>query len=332
MEYIGETIIEIGESEALSRALSFFKSADSTLLGSGDDAAVVSLSDPRVVITTDTMVENHDFRTDWSSGFDLGFKAVTTNVADLVAMGATPRALTVALVVSKQTKQAWLEDFARGLQAACDQYTPRVEVVGGDLASGSEIVIAVTAHGDLADASPVLRSTAKPGDLVVVAGTLGKAAAGLALLNFDDPTAAASYEELVAIQLRPSPDVVLGLEISKTATAMMDISDGLSLDARRLAKQSGVSIELEKRLLEGYAAVLEQASQSINSRAGSQLVNEWDWVLHGGEDHSFLVTLPSGAPLPRGAKVIGTVVLQRDHAVYLDADPLQAKGWDSVRG
>ncbi|MDG2496629.1 MAG: thiamine-phosphate kinase [Aquiluna sp.] len=332
MEYLGESIIQIGESEALARALSVLKSVDSTLVGSGDDAAVVALTDPRVVITTDTMIENHDFLTSWSSGFDLGFKAVMTNVADLVAMGASPRALTVALIVTRQTKQTWLEDFARGLQAACDLMVPPVEVVGGDLASGSEIVIAVTAHGDLDGASPVLRSTAKPGDLVVVAGTLGKAAAGLALLDFHDPSAAASYPELVNVQLRPTPDIALGLEIAKSATAMMDISDGLSLDASRLAKQSGVSINLEKRLLEGYAAVLEQAAQSINSRSGTQLVSEWDWVLHGGEDHSFLVTLPEGTSVPRGAKVIGKVASLKSHSVYLDAEPLSAKGWDSVAG
>jgi len=332
VEYLGESIIQIGESEALARALSVLKSAESTLVGSGDDAAVIALTDPRVVITTDTMVENHDFRNSWSSGFDLGFKAVMTNAADLVAMGATPRALTVALIISRETKQAWLEDFARGLQAACDQFSPSIEVVGGDLALGSEIVIAVTAHGDLDGAAPVLRSTARPGDLVVVAGTLGKAAAGLALLDFADPTAAASYPELVNVQLRPTPDFALGLLVAKSATAMMDISDGLSLDATRLARQSNVSIRLEKRLLEGYAAVLEQAAQSINSRSGDQNASEWDWVLHGGEDHSFLATLPEGSVMPRGAKIVGKVVASSEHPVYLDVEPLEARGWDSVTG
>ncbi len=332
MEYLGQSIIEIGESESLARALSVLKPAESTLIGSGDDAAVISLTDPRVVITTDTMVENHDFRSSWSSGFDLGFKAVMTNAADLVAMGATPRAMTVALVIANNTKQAWLEDFAKGLQAACDQFSPSIEVVGGDLATGSEIVIAVTAHGDLDGAVPVLRSTAKPGDLVVVSGTLGKAAAGLALLDFADPTAAASYPELVNVQLRPTPDLALGLVVARSATAMMDISDGLSLDATRLARQSDVSVQLEKRHLEGYAAVLEQAAQSINSRSGDQDASEWDWVLHGGEDHSFLAALPEGSEIPRGAKVIGKIIAANEHPVYLDAEPLEARGWDSVTG
>ena len=153
----GQKIIEIGETEALRRALSVFKPVATTLVGPGDDAAVISVSDSRVVITTDTMVQDHDFRLDWSSGFDIGYKAVTSNIADLVAMGAVPRALTVALVVTKQTPQAWLEDFAFGLQSACDRHAPECQIVGGDLASGEQIVIAIAAHGDLESREPRLR-------------------------------------------------------------------------------------------------------------------------------------------------------------------------------
>ena len=139
----GQKIIEIGETEALRRALNVFKPVATTLIGPGDDAAVISLSDSRVVITTDTMVQDHDFRLEWSSGFDIGYKAVTSNIADLVAMGAAPRALTVALVVTKETPQAWLEDFASGLQSACDRHAPECQIVGGDLASGEQIVVAI---------------------------------------------------------------------------------------------------------------------------------------------------------------------------------------------
>ncbi|MGZ0244052.1 MAG: thiamine-phosphate kinase, partial [Actinomycetales bacterium] len=202
----GQKIIEIGETEALRRALSVFKPVATTLVGPGDDAAVISVTDSRVVITTDTMVQDHDFRLEWSSGFDIGYKAVTSNIADLVAMGAVPRALTVALVVTRQTPQAWLEDFASGLQSACDRHAPECQIVGGDLASGEQIVIAIAAHGDLESREPRLRSTAEVGDLIVIAGTLGKAACGLALLSSDDESLSASYPDLVSIQLRPVPD------------------------------------------------------------------------------------------------------------------------------
>ena len=325
------TVFELGEIEALKRAVKFFRPVATTLVGSGDDAAVISVSDNRFVVTSDTMVENHDFRTEFSSGFDLGYKAIATNLADVVAMGAIPNAVVVAMVIPKTTKQTWLEDFARGMQEAIDYLAPSCAVVGGDLAAGDNIVIAVTAHGDLEGRKPVLRSGTRPGDLVVVAGTLGWAACGLELLMHQDPTLKAAYPEFVDIQLRPNPLIGLGLEVAKFATAMLDISDGLSLDAARLANASGVSIRLDPRALSGFEAVLELAAQSISARQ-VQMISERDWVLHGGEDHSFLFTCAKDSFLPRGCKVIGEVVEVDKAPLYFGAEVLEAKGWDSISG
>lgn len=324
MSYEGQTVFELGEQEALARATRFFKPAPSTIVGSGDDAAVVSVSDSRFVVTTDTMVENRDFRNEFSSGFDLGFKAASTNLADVVAMGAKPISLVVALLITQSTKVSWLEDFARGLQAAIDELAPSAEVVGGDLAAGEQIVISVTAHGDLEGRAPVLRSGAKPGDVIAVAGTLGKAACGLALLMHEDRTLAESYPELVEVQRRPRPVLATALK-AVTANAMMDISDSLSLDAHRMAKASSVQFNLRKSDLLGYVAVLEQAAQSLSSR-GSE-IDPLDWVLFGGEDHGFLATFPKGQ-LPVGFRAIGEVV--SGSGVMLDGQELEAKGWDSV--
>lgn len=324
MSYEGQTVFELGEQEALARATRFFKPASSTIVGSGDDAAVISVSDGRFVVTTDTMVENRDFRNEFSSGFDLGFKACTTNLADVVAMGAKPISLVVALLVTKSTKVSWLEDFARGMQAAIDELAPSAEVVGGDLAAGDQIVISVTAHGDLEGRAPILRSGAKQGDVIAVAGTLGKAACGLALLTHADKSLAGSYPELVDVQLRPKPVLLTALQAS-SANAMMDISDSLALDAHRMAKASGVQINLRKSDLIGYVAVLEQAAQSLTSR-GSE-VDPMDWVLYGGEDHGFLASFPKGQ-LPVGFRAIGEVV--SGSGVMLDGQELEAKGWDSV--
>jgi thiamine-monophosphate kinase len=324
VNYEGETVFELGEQAALARATKYFKSAASTLVGTGDDAAVVAVSDGRFVVTTDSMVEGRDFRIDFSSGFDIGYKAVTTNLADVVAMGAKPVSLVVALLVTNQTKSSWLEDFAMGMQAAIDELSPGAEVVGGDLASAQQLVIAVTAHGDLEGRSPILRSGAKPGDVIAVAGTLGKAACGLNLLLHTDRTLSESYPELVEVQLRPKPPISIALS-AKQATAMMDISDSLALDANRMARASNVQINIQESNLLGYVAVLEQAAQSLASRG--EKVDPLDWVLYGGEDHGFLATF-NKSEVPVGFRVIGQVT--EGSGVLLDGVELEARGWDSV--
>jgi thiamine-monophosphate kinase len=329
VNYSGPTVFELGEIAALKHAVKNFRKVATTLVGSGDDAAVVAVSDGRFVVTTDTMVELHDFRKDLSSGFDLGFKAVASNVADVAAMGATPIALVVAMVIPKSTTQMWLEDFARGLQAGCDELAPECEIVGGDLAAGEQIVIAVTAHGHLAGANPVLRSGASVGDRVALAGTLGRAACGLDLLLHEDKSLAKAYDDWVAVQLRPTPPIALGIQAAAQASAMLDVSDSLALDCNRLANASGVSIELDRSKLDGYAAVLELAALSMTAR-DDVARDPMDWVLFGGEDHSLLATFPQSAEIPRGFKVIGSVIQSSSAPVLLDGKPLDPRGWDSV--
>jgi thiamine-monophosphate kinase len=319
-------VIELGERAALAKAVAHFKRGANTKVGSGDDAAVVGLASVEFVVTTDTMIEGHDFRHDLSSGYDLGYKAVATNVADVYAMGARPIALVVAMTVTESTTITWLEDFARGLQAGIDDLAPESEVVGGDLGFGPVTMIAVTAHGDLELRQPILRSGARVGDQLAVCGTLGKAAAGLDLLLHEDKTLAASYPELAEVQLRPTPPVQAVQGGFATATSMLDISDSLALDASRIASASKVKLVIDPGQLLGFEAVLEQAAQSLAARGGN--ASAMDWVLYGGEDHGFLATFPPGG-LPRGFKLIGEV--QEGSGVFLGESELKPRGWDSVR-
>ncbi len=324
MEYEGKTVFEVGEKSALAQTLRHFKPVKSTIIGSGDDSAVVGLSSNQFVVTTDSMVEGRDFRSDFSTGYDIGYKAAATNLSDVAAMGAQPISLVVALLITRETKLSWLEDFAKGLQAALDELAPSAAVVGGDLALADQIVVAVTAHGDLQTQKPILRSGAQPGDVLAVAGTLGKAAAGLSLLLHDDKSLAASYPELVAVQLRPKPPI--SLAVGSTAKSMLDISDSLALDANRLAAASNVLLRINRLDLHGYSAVLEQAAQSISAR-DHKTVDPLDWVLYGGEDHGFLATF-SPDSVPMGFRKIGAVEV--GSGVYLDSEPLAPRGWDSV--
>lgn len=321
-----ETISSLGENESLKRTIARLNVSEHALVGPGDDSAVIAAPDGRFVVTTDTLVENHDFKLDWSTGYDLGWKAVASNIADVAAMGAVPIALVVALTAPGHTQISWLEAFADGLRDACNQLAPGCGVVGGDLAASDQVMVSVAAHGSLEGREPVLRSGAKVGDLVAVAGTLGRAAAGLALLQSQNTDAISAYDNWVNIQRRPNPPIKAGVEAAIAgATSMLDLSDGLAKDATRIAKASEVTIQIDPLMLQGFEAVLEEAARAIDAK-------EADWVIGGGEDHSLLATFPSNVQIPRVFKVIGVVLPQGAAPLMLGANPLPEQGWDSVTG
>ena len=322
---IQETVAQVGENEALRRTIARLNLAESAIVGPGDDSAVIAAPDGRFTVTTDTLIEGHDFRLDWSSAYDLGWKAVASNISDVAAMGATPTALVVTLSVPGDTAVSWLEHFADGLKAASLALAPGCGVVGGDLASSDQVMISVAAHGSLQGREPVLRSGAKVGDVVAVAGTLGRAAAGLSLLQSGNRDAISAYDELVNIQLRPRPPIQSGIDAAVAgATSMLDLSDGLARDATRIAKASSVTIQIDPMQLQGFEAILEEAARAIDAKPS-------DWVLGGGEDHSLLATFPSGALIPRAFKPIGVVLPQGPAPLMLGAQPLPERGWDSSR-
>lgn len=314
-----QSVGDVSEGELLAGILAVLSGASAAVVGPGDDAAVLAAPGERVVVTTDTLVHGPDFRLAWSTGYDLGFKAAAVNLADVAAMGARPTALFVALAMPAETTVAFVIELARGLRAACDRLAPGCAVEGGDLTASDTLTIAVTAVGVLDGRAPVLRSGARPGDVVTVAGRLGAAARGLAVLfeRFRDPDGVpvpvdlgalddASRTDLVA-QLRPEPPVALGpVAAAAGASAMMDVSDGLLLDATRLADASGVSVDLTG-VGEGPA-------------------------LRGGEDHALLATFPAGATLPAGFRVIGRVRARGAVAVTVDGmEPAGPGGWDPLR-
>lgn len=314
------TVGELGERATLARIIARLPAASATLLGPGDDAAVVAAPDGRFVVTTDTMIEGPDFRAAWTAPFDLGWKAAATNLADVAAMGAVPTGLVVAVAVPPETPAATLEGLADGFAAACAALAPGCGVVGGDLASAPVVMVAVTAFGDLEGRAPVTRGGAQAGDTVAVAGALGLAGHGLALLFADGVDAAgqadaalgravaAAHPDLVGAQLRPHPPVDAGsLAALAGATAMLDVSDGLLLDAERIALASGVRF-----LLDGSALGEGEARR---------------FALTTGEDHALLACFPPGE-LPAPFRAIGRVDAG-EPAVLVDGEPIAAAGWDS---
>nr|WP_194720336.1 thiamine-phosphate kinase [Cellulosimicrobium arenosum] len=333
---------DVPEEALLARIFPLLPGAPTTIVGPGDDCAVVAAPDGRYVVSTDVLVEDRHFRRRWSSGYDVGWRAAMQNLADVAAMGARPAALVVSLVMPGNLPVEWVTGLARGLAAAC---TPSgAAVVGGDLSGGDQVVVAVTVHGDLEGREPVLRSGARPGDVVALAGTLGRSAAGLALLD-----AGRSDDGLTATYLRPDPPIAAGPRAADGgATAMLDVSDGLLRDAGRMARASGARIDVSSAALATDRDALRDAARivapggddpQLEVRSEDEVRTLLDaWVLAGGEDHGLLATFPAGIELPRGFRTIGVVHgagAQGDAAaaVTVDGESLRTgTGWDHFRG
>ena len=317
-----ETLNDVSEIAVLERIFPRLPAASAQLLGPGDDAAVVSAPDGRFVVTTDMMIQGPDFRLAWSTPEDLGWKAAATNLSDVAAMGARPTALVVAIAAPPSTPVSVLEGIADGLRACCEALAPGCGVVGGDLSASDALTLAVTAFGDLEGREPVKRSGARVGDVVALAGRLGEAGLGLELLfrlGVDDdgvPNATraaalkAQHPDEVAAQLRPVPPLACGPAAALAgATAMLDVSDGLALDAGRIARASGVGIDFH--------------SAALGHRA--------DVALDGGEDHGLLATFPAHVALPEGFRALGLVTADAG-SVSVDGEPHAQGGWDPYRG
>lgn len=305
----------------------------SVLLGPGDDAAIVAAPDGRTVLSIDTQVVDQDFRLEWNngyrtSGYDVGWKAAAQNLSDINAMGARATSLVVSLTMPPETLVSWVEDFADGITAGIRELgAPDCAVAGGDLGRGRELSVSIAILGTLDGKDPVLRSGARPGDTVALAGTVGRAAAGLALLESSAGvhTLSADQRALMDTQCRPHPPLAAGpLARESGATAMMDISDGLVRDGNRLAAASRAVLNLD-------AAALKELTVPLLPASGLLGADPMSWVLGGGEDHGLLATFPAGLQLPPGFTAIGSVEAPAptgSTGVNIAGRPADAVGWD----
>jgi thiamine-monophosphate kinase len=307
-------LAETGEFGLIARVVARLGSGPTSLLGPGDDAAVVVAPDGRVVASTDVLVEGRHFRRDWSSAADVGHRAAAANLADIAAMGAVPTALLVALCAPPDLEVRWAEELADGLGA--EAATVGASVVGGDMSASPTLAVAVTALGDLQGAAPVLRSGARPGDVVAVAGRLGHAAAGLAVLS----RGLRAPAPLVGAYRRPQVPYPAGPAAARAgATSMIDVSDGLLADLGHIAAASGVHIDVRRDALD-LPDQLRDAAQALGADA-------YAWLLTGGEDHALAGTFPAAAALPDGWRPIGRVL--DGGGVTVDGEPHAGPaGWD----
>jgi thiamine-monophosphate kinase len=245
-------------------------------------------------------------------------KLLTQNLADVAAMGATSTAVLVSLVADPATSLDWVVEFARTLGDRAAALG--VVVAGGDLSSAPAgvLMVSMTALGDLEGREPVLRSGARPGHTVAVNGTLGRSAAGLALLEGGtDPREAAGgiRAACLAHHLHPDAPLLAGRQAAEAgASAMIDLSDGLLRDGHRIAEASAVRIALSPAGLHEDLAALQEA-------VGDAAL---ECLLAGGEEHSLLATFARG--VPDGWRTIG--VVEAGAGVTLDGAVQQPRGWD----
>lgn len=283
----------VAEFSLIYRYFSHLGRGEAVDLSVGDDCAILRLRDgERLATSVDTMVEGVHFPED-SFPEDIGFRAVSTAVSDLAAMGARPLGMTVALTLPA-ADELWLHAFSQGLAAAVSEY--QIPLVGGDTTRGP-LAVSVQVLGALPLDQALLRNGAGVGDAVYVSGTLGDAAGGLAFLQGRWQPAAEHAEYLLERFNRPRARLELGLTLLGMATAAIDISDGLLADTAHIAAASGVKIRIDPERLPLSPELCSHQSRETIVR----------WALTGGDDYELCFCLPAGAIPPPGTTQIGQV-------------------------
>ena len=281
-------------------------------IGIGDDAAVVLASNKKLVATVDMAVEDIHFKREWSTPFQIGAKLTTANLADIFAMGATPKYLLVAAAITEVNNSQMVSELAKGIRSVADKF--EVAVIGGDLSRAEKMSLSITALGEISE-KPITRSGAKVGDIVYVSALPGLSAAGLAILTrgLDRPR--------YLVEAHLNPKLSAPNKLIQVATSMCDISDGLVTDASHIASASTVRINLSKNKLISGSDFKDLAELAVE--LGEQV---FDWILTGGEDHFFLATVdPKNAGDELGLEI--GVVEAGGGEVLLDGEKIQKAGY-----
>lgn len=279
---------EIGENAMVGRfrKLAARRLGADVVVGPGDDAAVVRASGDRLLLfTCDMMVEGIHFRRDWATPRQIGWKAMACNLSDIAAMGGEPRFAVASVAAPGDLDSGVAEGIAEGLIECASRYG--ASLVGGDLVgSPGPLVVDVALTGEVAQDRLLTRKGARPGDLVLVTGALGGSAAGLALLQEGVPPIEKEVKKAIVRHLEPRPRLAEAQAIAATglATAMMDLSDGLTTDLGRLCKESGVGA------LIGMLDVPESRLCKVPFLRNSPT----RFALEGGEDYELLITCRKG--------------------------------------
>ncbi len=249
-------------------------------IGIGDDCAVIADSNRNILSTTDTLIEKVHFDLKYFSPKRLGMKAIAVNLSDIAAMGGTPLYILISLGIPAKYRVKYIEELYGGFESMAEKYN--CSIIGGDISKSlSGLIINITIIGEVKKNACISRAGAKNKDMVFVTGVLGDSAAGLDLLKGAFP----SKNKMIKKHLSPDPRLGEGQILAKKigVSAMIDLSDGLASDLKRICEQSqcGAKIFLDKIPLSKDLRLLGKSSNK----------NVYNYALYGGEDYELLFTL-----------------------------------------
>jgi len=311
---------------------------ESSVVGVGDDAAVLNYSNKKVLVSTDMLIQDIHFDLTYTPLKHLGYKAIVVNASDICAMNGTPRQIVVALALSNHFSVESVEELYAGMYLACEKYG--IDLVGGDTTSSKTgMCISITVIGDADEKDIVLRSTAKENELICVSGDLGAAYMGLQLLERekivykgkeDAQPDFSGYEYILERFLKPEArlDIVKKLKDKGIVpSSMIDVSDGLASEVMHIAHDSKLSCQIyEEKIPIDYQTA--KMAEELN-------LNLTTCALSGGEDYELLFTVPASqfdlVSSIEGISVIGhtSSALDGNHLVTREKNyiELQAQGW-----
>jgi thiamine-monophosphate kinase len=315
--------------QKITRGLAL-KGASDLALGAGDDAALLKpRSGRQLVLTCDWFLEGSHFLRDKHPPDSIGWKCLARAVSDVAAMGGEPRYFLLSLALPETHTGKWLDGFLRGL-ARAERHLP-CQLAGGDTTRNRKILISVSAIGDVPTGGAVLRSGAEPGDLIFVSGRLGEAELGLRTLRRGRAVVRGNSNRWIKKHLYPEPRLALGrwLAEKRLATAMMDLSDGLSTDLSRLCAASRVGARI---------AIDKIPKVELPKTKGRKPLGLTELALHGGDDYELLFTvrLKQAGAVPSSFQslplsCIGEITRERQLMLTGPEgleEKLVARGWD----
>jgi thiamine-monophosphate kinase len=316
----------LSEKKLIQRIRRSARGGKSVVVGIGDDCAVLSVPPGHeLLVTTDFTIEKVHFRRDWHRPELVGRRCLTRGLSDIAAMGGEPRAAFLSLAVASDVSQKWVDRFLKGLLNLAEEF--QVPLAGGDTAqSAGGIQADIVVVGSVPKGKAVLRSGAKAGEQIYVTGELGGSAAALAQLEKSKPVGAGTKH--FSQHFHPLPRLAVGqwLRQRGVASAMIDLSDGLSTDLEHICEESRVGAEIE-------AEAIPRAQFGLGKKRVAL-----EFALHGGDDYELLFTSAGTVP----SEVAGVRVTRIGHTTQsagmrlIGADGknkrLKAEGWEHFKG